>query len=380
MTPLLHRTSTRLSDGRELFYFDETADARDIVDTRDLPRVEHLSQVRYDALQDEWVGFAGHRQTRTYHPPANQCPLCPSTPDNSSEIPATAYDVAVFENRFPSFAGTGPLNGNTPEGLFETRPGIGRCEVVCFTSEHAATFSDLPPRRVRTVLEALVDRTAALSAHPGVAQVFCFENRGTEIGVTLEHPHGQIYGYPYITPRTSQQLTAVQRYGERTGRNLFADTIDGELADGSRIVAQNEHWVAFVPFAARWPAEVHLYPRRQVPDLPALTDAEKDALPELHLDILHRMQDLFDDTLPAITGWHQAPVHQGRDDHWLHLQIFTIRRAVRKLKYLAGSESAMGAWVSDATPEAIAERLRAVATRSADHSTTSSPAMEEAAS
>lgn len=361
MTPVLHRTATTLSDGRELLYFDESPDAaRDFVDRRGLEPVQQLSQIRYDALQGEWVGIAGHRQSRTYHPPADLCPLCPSTDGNPSEIPAPDYDVAVFENRFPSFAGSGPAADEHPTGVFEARQGVGRCEVVCFTSDHRATFSDLTPRRIRTVIEALVDRTAALSGQPGVAQVFCFENRGAEIGVTLEHPHGQIYGYPYVTPRTEQQLAAVQRHREATGRNLFADVVAGELADGSRIVAENEHWIAFVPFAARWPAEVHLYPRRQVPDLPALTDAEKDALPELHLQVLHRMQGLFDDSLPAITGWHQAPVHRGRDDYWLHLQLFTIRRAVGKLKYLAGSESAMGAWVSDVSPESMAARLRAV--------------------
>ncbi len=363
MTHFVHRTSTRLADGRELIYFDDTAGtSRDIADPRDLPVVENLSQIRYDALLGEWVGIAGHRQTRTYQPPPDQCPLCPSTAANASEIPASTYDVAVFQNRFPSFVGSGPDAESSPAGLFDTRPGVGRCEVVCFTSEHTATFSHLPLARVRTVIEALIDRTAALSAQPGVAQVYCFENRGAEIGVTLEHPHGQIYGYPYVTPRTAQMLACAHRHRAATGRNLFADIVSGELADGSRVVAQNQHWVAFVPFASRWPIEVQVFPRRRLPDLMALSDDEKDALPPIHLEVLHRMEGLFDDTLPAITGWHQAPVGPGedRDEFWLHLQIFSIRRAPGKLKYLAGSESGMGAWVSDVTPEATACRLRDV--------------------
>ena len=193
--------------------------------------------------------------------------------------------------------------------MFDTRVGNGRCEVVCFTSDHNATLSALPTSRMRTVIEAWADRTAALSAQPGVEQVFCFENRGVEIGVTLAHPHGQIYGYPFVTPKTAAAIRSVRAHRAATGTNLFADLLAGELADGSRIVGQNEHWVAFVPFAARWPVEVHLYPRRQVRDLTELDRAERDALAELYLEVIRRMEGVFDDTLPAITGVHQAPVH-----------------------------------------------------------------------
>jgi UDPglucose--hexose-1-phosphate uridylyltransferase len=379
----LYRTSATLADGREIIYFDETAGApRVLHDSRDLPPVQHSSQTRYDALAGEWVAIAGHRQTRTYHPPADACPLCPSTQGHLTEIPSPAYDVVVFENRFPSFAGVGPgaeLPGQhtadappadrtaaapgfpvmSRQGLFQPQPGNGRCEVVCFTSDHRASMSSLPASRVRTVVDVWADRTSALAGHPGVQQVFCFENRGIEIGVTLEHPHGQIYGYPFITPVTSRMLSQVAQYRAVNGRNLFADIVIEEAA-GPRVVASNEHWFAFVPFAARWPLEVHLYPRRQVPDLPALTDAERDAFVPVYLEVLRRMEGVFADTLPSITAWHQAPVFAGRDDFWLHLRLFSIRRAVGKLKYLAGSESAMGAFINDIAPEAAAQRLRAV--------------------
>ena len=350
-------TKAAMADGREIIYYDEKPDAvRVFVDPRDIPPVIPGSQVRYDALLGEWVGIAGHRQTRTYHPPVNACPLCPSTPENQSEIPSPDYDVVVFENRFPSFAGVGHTAGDG--ALFDTRPGNGRCEVVCFTSDHNATLSALPISRVRTVIEAWADRTAALSAQPGVEQVFCFENRGVEIGVTLAHPHGQIYGYPFVTPKTAAAIRSARAHRSATGSDLFGDILAGELADGSRLVAQNDTWVAFVPFAARWPVEVHLYPRRAVRDLTTLGDAERAGLAALYLDVLRRMEGVFDDTLPAITGVHQAPVHAAEDDFRLHLEVFTIRRAVGKIKYLAGSESAMGAFVNDITPEVAAQRLR----------------------
>jgi UDPglucose--hexose-1-phosphate uridylyltransferase len=231
---------------------------------------------------------------------------------------------------------------------------------VCFTSDHSSSFSQLSPARVRTVIEAWVDRTLALAALPHVEQVFCFENRGEEIGVTLAHPHGQIYGYPFVTPRSRQMLDSARRYRERTWRNLFADLLAAEQADGSRIVTRSELWTAFVPAAARWPMEVHLYPNRHVADLPGLTDEERDDFAEIYLDVLRRFDALYESPMPYIAGWHQAPVRIDRDLAYLHLELFSVRRAAGKLKYLAGSESGMGAFINDVLPEQAAAMLREV--------------------
>jgi UDPglucose--hexose-1-phosphate uridylyltransferase len=356
----------RLADGRELIYFDESEGAdRGLDDTRDLPPTSTHSELRRDVVLGEWVTIASHRQGRTHLPPADQCPLCPSRDGRQTEIPSDSYDVVVFENRFPSLAGSGsagPDPGPPMETeLFPARPGNGRCEVVCFTSDHDAAFGSLPPSRVRTVLDAWVDRTVALSELGGVEQVFCFENRGEEIGVTLRHPHGQIYGYPFVTPRTERMLDAAGRYRDATGGSLFADLLAAEQEAAERVVVRGEHWTAFVPFAARWPVEIHLYPNRQVPDLAALDDAERDEFGTIYLDLLRRLDGLYDLPMPYISGWHQAPVRRHRDLSYLHLQLFSIRRAPNKLKYLAGSESAMGAFINDVTPEQIARSLRDVA-------------------
>jgi UDPglucose--hexose-1-phosphate uridylyltransferase len=360
----MKRTATRLADGRELFYFDDDASVnegvvRELFDSRELPPQDHASELRYDPLLSEWVGIAAHRQHRTHLPPSDECPLCPSQPGRPTEIPATDYDVVVFENRFPSFAEDTPAPDPLPGGEpFERRAGIGRCEVVCFTADHDSHFADLTRARVRTVVDAWADRTAALGALPGVEQVFCFENRGREIGVTLAHPHGQIYAYPFVTPRTARMLESAARHRDKTGGNLFADVLAAERAAGERIVCESEHWTAFVPMAARWPYEVHLYPNRQVPDLPALTDAERDDFGPFYLDVLRRLDGLFDVPLPYISAWHQAPVSFGRDLSYLHAQVFSVRRGVAKLKYLAGSESGMGVFVNDISPELAAHRLR----------------------
>jgi UDPglucose--hexose-1-phosphate uridylyltransferase len=345
MQRMVKRTHVRLADGRELIYYDRRDDVADRTapDTRVLPDPSPASELRHDALLDEWVAVASHRQDRTLLPPTDQCPLCPSGPGRATEIPAPDYEVAVFENRFPAF-----------------RHPNGRCEVVCFTSDHNASFATLSLAQAETVVEAWADRTAELSAMPNVEQVFCFENFGEEIGVSLHHPHGQIFGYPFVTPRTRQMLDAARLHTAKTGRDLFADVLDRERADGSRIIAANEHWTSFVPVGARWPFEVHVFPHRKVPDIAALDAEERAAFCPIYIDVLQRFRHLFDRPLPYIAAWHQAPVRADHELGYLHLQLFSSRRAPDKLKYLAGSEAGMGAFLNDVVPERAAEMLRAV--------------------
>ncbi len=331
------KTSCRLADGREIIYFDSSPGAppRAAVDTRELPARPHV-ETRQDPLTGDWVGIAAHRQSRTLHPPPDACPLCPSSPGRPTEIPESDYDVAVFENRFPAFE---------------------RCEVVAFTPDHNVSVAELEPERVRTIVDAWADRTAALGELPGVGQVFPFENRGAEIGVTLPHPHGQIYGYPFVTPRTERELSAARRHLAEHGRPVMAEVLDTERR-GERIVEESGRWAAFVPAAARWPVEMHVVPLRQVPDLPALDEAERDELAWLYPRLLRRLDALYHSPLPYVAAWHQAPAHRERELSWLRLEVFSVRRAADKLKYLAGSESGMAVWTNDILPEETAARLR----------------------
>ncbi|WP_086563890.1 galactose-1-phosphate uridylyltransferase [Streptomyces africanus] len=351
----MKKTSTRLADGRELIYYDLRDDTvRDAADRRPLDRTVTTSEIRRDPLLGDSVAVASHRQGRTYHPPADECPLCPSEGDRLSEIPDSSYDVVVFENRFPSLAGDS-----------------GRCEVVCFTSDHNASFASLSEEQAGLVLEAWTDRTSELSHLPSVEQVFCFENRGAEIGVTLQHPHGQIYAYPFTTPRTALMLRSVAAHKEMTGgENLFDAVLERELAE-ERVVLEGDHWVAFVPYAAHWPYEVHLYPKHRVPDLLGLDEAARTEFPKIYLELLRRFDRIFGEgepPTPYIAAWHQAPFgaleeFDGvvREDFALHLELFTIRRTSGKLKFLAGSESGMNVFINDVPPERAAERLREVA-------------------
>ncbi|UQI43306.1 galactose-1-phosphate uridylyltransferase [Streptomyces sp. HU2014] len=347
----MKKTAITLADGRTLRYYDLRDDTpHDTLDPRPLRPDPTTPEIRHDPLLGDDVVIAPHRQTRTHHPPPDACPLCPTRPGAApTEIPAPGYDVVVLDNRFPSLAGD-----------------LGRCEVVCFTPDHDASFADLDPERAALVLEAWTDRTAELSALPTVEQVYCFENRGAEIGVTLGHPHGQIYAYPFVTPRTGRVLDRTAAHHRRTGgRNLFDDTLAAELADGRRTVLDGAHWTAHVPHAARWPYEVHLYPRRRVPDLTALGDAARAELPGIQLELLRRFDRIFgpgQPPTPYISAWHQAPArHPLRSEFALHLELFTVRRAPGKLKFLAGSESGMSVFINDVPPEAAARRLREVA-------------------
>ncbi len=366
---MARRTATRLADGREIIYYDDTPDAppRTVRDARDLGPRATAGHIRFDALVGDWVAVAGHRMNRTFLPPRTECPLCPTGRASlPSEVPDAAYDVVVFENRFPSYAPVADT-GAEGDGPFRSGPALGRTEVVCFTSDHEASFASLPAWRVRTVIDAWADRTATLQADADVEHVFCFENRGQEIGVTLHHPHGQIYGYPYVPSRTREILDRAREHHTATGRLLGADILAAEAADGSRVVLSTEHWTAYVPFAARWPLEVHVAPHRDVPDLVALDGAERDDLAMLYLDLLARLDRYHLDedgsplALPYIAAWHQAPTRVGRDVSRLHLQVMSVLRGPGKLKYLAGSESGVGGWVNDAHPEAVAARLRALA-------------------
>ena len=369
----VRRTSTTLADGRELIYFDDSepylsgAARREVVDERPLDGRPTAGTMRLDALTGDWVSITDHRQNRTFMPPAGECPLCPTGGGTMpSEIPAHEYDVVVFENRFPSFATESTATGSSGDPLLGNAPALGRCEVVCFTSDHGASFSSLSPARARTVVDVWADRTLELSALDAVEDVFIFENRGEEIGVTLHHPHGQIYAYPFVPARTAALLRQATEHHRKTGRLLGADLLAAELEAGSRVVIKGAHWTAYVPYAARWPLEVHLVPNRDVPDLVALDDDEREELAEVYLDLLHRLDRYYERPdgapidLPYIAGWHQAPVRQGREVSRLHLQVMSILRAPGRLKYLAGSESGVGAWVNDVSPEAVAARLREV--------------------
>ena len=340
-----------LSDGREIIYFDDEPGRVHQDDTRELPAIDSTSELRRDPTTGELVIIASHRQARTHLPAREACPLCPSSEHERTEIPDATYDVVVFENRFPSLS-TG------------TQPAAGRSEVVCYSPQHEASLATCELRRIATVVDAWCDRTTELGRILGVRYVFVFENRGEEIGVTLSHPHGQIYAYPFIPPMVDKMIAAATAHRASHHRSLFADVVAAETA-AERVVLASDHWIGFVPEAARWPVEVHIYPRRQIASIDELTVDERLDFAREYQSLLGRLGSLFDRQLPYIAAWYQAPVTPADhglqpDDWWAHLRLMSIRRGPNKIKYLAGSESAMGVFINDIAPETMAEMINAV--------------------
>ena len=356
------RTNLPMADGRTIRYYDSGAVARTATDKRPIEAQPGIGELRFDSLVSEWVAVASHRQGRVFLPPKELCPLCPTRDDLLSEIPDSSYQVVVFDNRSPSF--TAPSAGweltAHPDIFSPDIEAAGKCEVICYTDHHEGSFGELPLTQIRMVMEAWRDRTREISALPYISYVFPFENRGEEVGVTLNHPHGQVYAYSFIPPRATKMMEAAVLHHAKTGRTLMEDVIAREIKDEVRIIAQNAHWIAYVPYAARYPFEIHVAPKQHFADLAELTDEVADAFPEIAKEVLSRLDGVFGISMAYIAAWHQAPVHEARDLMRLHWQITSVRRAPGKLKYLAGSESAMGAFIMDLKPEQSAAQLRDV--------------------
>jgi UDPglucose--hexose-1-phosphate uridylyltransferase len=363
VTTAITPTCWPLSDGREVLFFDLPGHhTTPVPDRRHLPdRTNTQSELRFDQVTGEWVMVAAQRQQRTYKPPADQCPLCPGPSGLTSEVPAPDYDVVVFENRFASLSGADRspfrLDATSTES-FVPQPGHGRCEVICFSSDHDGSFADLDPAHARLVVEVWRHRTRDLLARGGIEQVFCFENRGEEIGTTLSHPHGQIYGYPYLPPRTATALRQADAHRAEHGTNLFSAILEREVVAGTRVIARSDAFTAFVPFAARWPVEVHIYPNRFARNLIELDDSELTEFTEIYQAVLKRLDRMYTQPLPYMSALHQYCETAAQREGYFHAQVISPRRSATKLKFLASSESVMGAFINDVSPESVAEKLR----------------------
>ncbi len=298
-----------------------------------------MSERRLNELRDEQVVYAIDRQDRTFLPPAEHCPLCPTVPGSEpTEIPFPSFEIAVFENRFPAF-----------------RAPHGAAEVVVYTDRHDDSFGTLAPERAKALMWVWRERYEDLGARADVEYVLIFENRGVEVGVTLHHPHGQIYGYPFLPPVPKLELAADARLGGCAPCALLAR----ELQDGRRIVYENESVVAYIPYAARWPYEAHVTMREHRPSLLDCDVAELQMLAD-GLQALARGYDaLFDRPFPYVMVVHQAPTGAAAaGSGHLHVEFYPPLRTAEKLKYLAGSEQGAGTFISDVLPEESAAQLR----------------------
>ncbi len=321
-----------------------------------------MNERRLDVRTGEWTTFSTARQDRTFLPSEDRCPLCP-TRDSSAptEIPLPDFEIAVFENRFPPFV-RDPAPPKTSDGpTTPVAPAAGAAEVVVYSPEHSRPLAEMSVARIARVVDVWADRYAELGSREEVEYVFVFENRGVEIGVTLHHPHGQIYGFPEIPPRPMQELRRALDHLQRTERCLFCEVVGLERADGARMVAENDSFVAFVPFAARFPYEVHIASRRHATSLLDITTPERSALADVLRRVLAAYDALFGFPMPYVMAMHQAPTGDAPPlsvSHF-HMEYLPPYRSADRLKYLAGSELGANAFISDRAPEVTAAELRA---------------------
>jgi UDPglucose--hexose-1-phosphate uridylyltransferase len=325
-----------------------------------------MTERRYDPTRGEWVTFATHRQNRTFLPPADQCPLCPTEPGRpATEIPAAGFELVTFDNRFPSFTAEPPEPSVSGDALTPVAPATGHAEVVVFTSDHDATLTGLPVTRMRALVDVWADRTTELGKRPEIDYVFPFENKGEQIGVTLNHPHGQIYGYPDIPPIPAQEIDAARRYRAENGSCVWCDVVVRE-EKSERLVSCGDAFAAYVPFWARFPYQVYVSARRHVSALPSLTGPERDDLARVLKRVLAAYDELFGFSMPYVMGVHQEPATGGHGDvTHLHIELSPPYRTATKRKFLAGSELSAGAYVTDMAPEQTAGALRDVLPREA---------------
>jgi UDPglucose--hexose-1-phosphate uridylyltransferase len=311
-------------------------------------------------MLEQWVITATHRQERTFFPPDDYCPLCPTAEGGfPTEVPRTEYELVTFENKFPSLRRNAPEPAVEPTQLYKVGPAQGVCEVVLYSQEHTSTLTDSSVEEIEHLIEVWTDRYLALGALDFVDYVFIFENKGKEIGVTLNHPHGQIYSYPFIPPIIQQELKASKKYKRKTGHCLLCDIVDEEMRDGRRLVAENEHFVSFVPFFARYPYEVHITSKEHRKSLAEFDSDERRGLAEVLKTVIAKYDNLWGISFPYMMVMHQKPTDGKKHGYYhFHIEFYPPYRTPNKLKFLAGSESGAGVYINDTLAEEKAKELR----------------------
>jgi UDPglucose--hexose-1-phosphate uridylyltransferase len=326
-----------------------------------------MLELRFDPIKNQYIAVATKRQNRTFLPPKDFCPLCP-TKNNKiiTEIPESDYDIAVFENKFPTFSGNpdklnvGGIN-NKDFFSFSKKQSKGICEVVCYTSNHDLFLEDMPINKISNLIRVWQDRYFELGKKSFIKYILIFENKGKEIGVTLFHPHGQIYAFPYVPPVVLAELKSSKKFYRKNKKCLHCEIIKKELEDNTRVVIENSDFVAFVPFYARWPYEVHIYPLRHIGSLCELTNIEITSLAEVIKELVNRYNKLFNFKMPYVMIIHQNPTDGKEHPYYhLHFEFYPPYRTKDKLKYLAGCELGTGTFINDTLAEEKAAELRSI--------------------
>lgn len=359
----MHRLELTKPDGRLLTLYSRRP--IDPALTAPSPFADPLNasaHLRWHPLRGEWVTYAAYRQGRTFLPPPEYNPLAVTRDAaHPTEVPAGDWDVAVFDNRFPSLADAAAGSTAPPGLIVPTAPAHGHCEVVVFTQDPQASLGALALGHIELLLRVWGERTGRIGERPGIAYVLPFENRGAEVGVTLHHPHGQIYAYPVVPPVPARLQAVALEHFKAHGRGVLEALIQGERQDGRRMLYEGPHAVAFVPVCARYPYEVWVAPIRPVEGFAQLNDAERADLARALKTVLLKYDGLWQRPFPYLMAWYQAPTDgQPHPESHLHAQLWPPYRTRERLKYLAGTEIGAGFFAMDALPEDKAAELQQV--------------------
>ena len=347
-------------DGRTLYLYSQRPIPEGIEATNPLNEAASPTpHMRWHPLRQEWIIYAAHRQGRTFLPPKNYSPLSVTkSADFPTEMPEGDYEVAVFENLFPSLNLT---TEESPQLSVPTRPAQGICEVVVFTQNPETSLGELPLSRIELIFQVWGDRTKELMKDGKIHYVLPFENKGIEMGVTLHHPHGQIYAYPFIPPIPAQMLTAMKKHFEQHGEGMMERIINDELSSNIRVIHEGKHSVAFVPVFARYPYETWVAPKRKTAYMFDLSEEERKDLALTLKIVLMKFDRLWQKPFPYLMTLYQAPTEKiPHEEAHLFFQITPPYRTSNKLKFLAGTELGAGVFVNDSLPEEKAQELKKV--------------------
>lgn len=319
-----------------------------------------MSEMRWNPILKEWLITATHRQGRTFNPPEDYCPLCPTEPGGfETEVPRPDYDLVVFENKFPSLERNPQKPVVKGTELTPIKESKGICEVVLFTSDHDGVMSNKPLTRFIKLVKVWKDRYISLSKKEYIKYVYIFENKGAEVGVTLDHPHGQIYAYPYIPPLIEKELNNSEKHLKNTGNCLYCEVLEQELEDKKRIILQNDSFTALVPFFARYAYEVNIYANQHISSFAEFDEKLISDLASILKTVIKKYDNLFGFVFPYIMAIHQKPAVEGTDAYsHFHIEFYPPYRTKDKLKYLAGSESGAGTFINGSLPEEKAKELK----------------------
>ena len=316
-----------------------------------------MAELRFNPLTKDWVMIASHRQNRPQMP-KDWCPFCPNPDNDKIKEP---YEVLKYDNDFPALSQNPPVPDDVATGVYKTMPGYGKCEVILYSPEHTTTLPELEVSHIKKLVDLWQNRFVELSKDEKIKYVFIFENRGDVVGVTMPHPHGQIYGYSYIPKKIELELDSSKEHFEKTGNCLICDMLKEEIAFKQRVIIENEHFITFLPFYSEYPYGVYIAAKKHMQNLSQFTEEEKASLADILKKTVGMLDSLFDYKFPYMMCMHQDPVNSEdcSDYYHFHIEFFPPMRSKDKQKFNASSETGVWAHCNTTAPEVVSDELRA---------------------